>query len=73
MTGVWGVGLVLQTALMCYLAWIWPIGRYLLISPFISYAIFGVLMVWSLWFGARAPGAGAIWCGGGKRCRKSSQ
>ena len=60
MTGVWGVGLVLQTALMCYLAWIWPIGRYLLISPFISYAIFGVLMVWSLWFGARRQALGDL-------------
>jgi hypothetical protein len=51
MTAVWGVGLVLQTALMCYLAWIWPIGRYLLLSPFIGYGIFGALMAWSVWYG----------------------
>jgi len=51
MTAVWGIGLVLQTALMCWLAWIWPIGRYLLLSPFITYAIFGVMMAWSLWYG----------------------
>jgi intracellular septation protein A len=51
MTAVWGVGLVLQTALMCYLAWIWPISRYLLLSPFISYGIFGIMMAWSLWYG----------------------
>ena len=60
MTGVWGIGLVLQTALMCYLAWIWPIGRYLLLSPFISYAIFGGLMVWSLWYGARRKALGDL-------------
>ena len=60
MTGVWGVGLVLQTALMCYLAWIWPIGRYLLLSPFISYAIFGGLMVWSLWYGGRRKALGEL-------------
>ncbi|MDE8345849.1 MAG: hypothetical protein POH28_06710 [Acidocella sp.] len=58
MTGVWGAGLVLQTALMCYLAWIWPIGRYLLLSPFISYGIFGVMMVWSLRYRGRRVGAG---------------
>ena len=53
MTGVWGAGLVLQTALMCWLAWTWPIGRYLLLSPFISYAIFGGMMAWSFWYGKR--------------------
>ncbi len=59
MTAVWGVGLVLQTALMCWLAWIWPIGRYLLISPFIAYAIFGGMMAWSLWYGNRRKAIGA--------------
>ncbi len=53
MTAVWGVGLVLQTALMCYLAWIWPISRYLLFSPFIAYGIFGLMMAWSLWYRGR--------------------
>ncbi len=53
LTAVWGVGLVVQTAIMCYLAWVWPIGRYLLLSPFIGYGIFGLLMAWSLWFRAR--------------------
>lgn len=60
MTAVWGVGLVLQTALMCWLAWIWPIGRYLLLSPFISYGIFGVMMAWSLWYGARRQALGKL-------------
>jgi hypothetical protein len=57
LTVVWGVGLVVQTACMCLLAWIWPIGRYLLVSPFISAAIFGLLMVWSLGYIARRPAA----------------
>jgi hypothetical protein len=53
LTAVWGVGLVFQTAVMCWLAWIWPISRYLLLSPFIGYGIFGLLMAWSLWYRAR--------------------
>ena len=57
LTAVWGVGLVVQTGCMCLLAWIWPIGRYLLVSPFISAAIFGLLMIWSLGYIARRPAA----------------
>jgi intracellular septation protein A len=53
LTAVWGVGLVFQTAVMCWLAWIWPISRYLLLSPFIGYGIFGLLMAWSLWYRAK--------------------
>jgi hypothetical protein len=60
LTLVWGAGLVLQTACMCYLAYIWPIGRYLLVSPFVSAAIFGLLMLWSLGYIARRPAARAI-------------
>jgi hypothetical protein len=60
LTVVWGMGLVVQTACMCGLAWVWPIGRYLLVSPFISAVIFGLLMVWSLWYIARRPAARAI-------------
>jgi hypothetical protein len=53
MTAVWGVGLVLQTSVMCWLAWVWPISRYLLFSPVIGYGIFGLLMAWSLWYRAK--------------------
>ncbi len=60
LTLVWGSGLVLQTSVMCWLAWIWPIGRFLLISPFISFGIFGLLMAWSLGSIARRPAARAI-------------
>ena len=58
LTAVWGVGLVGQTAVMCWLAYIWPIGRYLLIGPVIGYGIFGLIMVWSLWYLARNGDAG---------------
>jgi hypothetical protein len=53
LTAVWGAGLVFQTAVMCWLAWIWPISRYLLLSPVIGYGIFGLLMAWSLWYRAK--------------------
>jgi hypothetical protein len=59
LTAVWGTGLILQTALMCWLAWRWPIGRYLLLSPFISYGIFGLIMAWSVWYIARRKAAAA--------------
>ncbi|GAN79921.1 hypothetical protein SAMN02746095_00862 [Acidocella aminolytica 101 = DSM 11237] len=60
MTFIWGVGLVLQTALMCLLAWVWSIDRYLLLSPFIGYGIFGLLMLWSVWYGARRKALAAL-------------
>ncbi len=53
MTAVWGVGLVGQTALMCWLAWIWPVDRYLLVAPALGYGLLGLLLLWSLWFAAR--------------------
>jgi hypothetical protein len=58
LTAVWGAGLIAQTATMCWLAYIWPIGRYLLISPVIGYGIFGLLMLWSLWYLAKNGQAG---------------
>jgi len=53
LTAVWGIGLVFQTAVMCWLAWIWPIKLYLLYSPIVGYSIFGLLMAWSLWYRAK--------------------
>lgn len=66
LTLVWGLGLVGQTAAMCYLAWIWPIPRYLLISPVVSLAIFGTLMAASMAYIARRPAARAILTGRSK-------
>ncbi|HQT64239.1 MAG: hypothetical protein B7Z75_08830 [Acidocella sp. 20-57-95] len=60
LTIVWGTGLVLQTAILCWLAWIWPISRYLLLSPVIAYGIIGALMAWSLWYMANRPGGAVL-------------
>lgn len=60
MTAVWGVGLILQTGLMCFLAWIWPISLYLLLGQAIGYGIFGLLLLWSVWYGAKRKALSAI-------------
>jgi hypothetical protein len=53
LTVVWGFGLVGQTAIMCWLALVWPVNRYLLLSPPIGYGILALLFAWSLWFAAK--------------------
>jgi hypothetical protein len=53
MTLVWGVGLTGENVLRSWLAWHWPVERYLVVSPFISYAIFGGLTVWTLIYRTR--------------------
>jgi hypothetical protein len=62
LTIVWGSGLIVMTGVMCWLATIWPINRYLLLSAPISYGMLGLIMVWSLWYIPRkiplAKGAG---------------
>jgi hypothetical protein len=50
MTAVWGVGLTTETALRSWMAWTWPIERFLVVSPFIGYGIYGGLLVWTLWY-----------------------
>jgi hypothetical protein len=44
---VWGAGLIAQGALLGWLAWTWPIPRYLLLSPFIGYGSIGALIAWT--------------------------
>ncbi len=63
LTLVWGAGLIILTLCMCGMAWLMPIGRYLLISPFVSAVFFGLLMIWSLAYIARRPHLGAIVAG----------
>ncbi len=58
LTAVWGSALVLQTAAMCWLAWVWPISRYLLVGPIISYGFLALIMLWSLWYLTRNGAAG---------------
>lgn len=53
MTLVWGVGLSAETVLRGWLAWHWPIERYLVVSPVISYGIYGGLTLWTVWYRAR--------------------
>jgi hypothetical protein len=50
MTLVWGIGLTAETALRSWMALTWPIGRFLVVSPFIGYGIYGGLALWTLWY-----------------------
>ncbi len=50
MTLVWGVGLTGETALRAWMALTWPIERFLVVSPFIGYGIYGALALWTLWY-----------------------
>ncbi len=50
MTLVWGIGLTGETALRAWMALTWPIERFLVVSPFIGYGIYGGLMLWTLWY-----------------------
>lgn len=47
MTAVWGVGLMGENALRSWLAWHWPVERFLVVSPFIGYGIYGALTLWT--------------------------
>ncbi|MDE1184605.1 VC0807 family protein [Paraburkholderia sp.] len=53
MTLVWGSGLTAETAIRAWLAWTWPVERFLVVSPVISYAIYGGLTAWTFWFRKR--------------------
>ncbi|MGI4812755.1 MAG: VC0807 family protein [Janthinobacterium lividum] len=53
MTLVWGIGLVGENLLRCWMAWTWPIERFLLVSPVVSYGIYGALTVWTFWYRKR--------------------
>ncbi|WP_434109613.1 VC0807 family protein [Paraburkholderia caffeinilytica] len=50
MTLIWGVGLTGETALRAWMALTWPIERFLVVSPFIGYGIYGALALWTLWY-----------------------
>jgi uncharacterized membrane protein len=50
LTLFWGLGLIAQTAVLVWLAFIWPIGRFLLLSPLIGYGLLGLLVVGTLWY-----------------------
>ncbi|MFM0394058.1 VC0807 family protein [Paraburkholderia phytofirmans] len=56
MTLVWGVGLTGETALRAWMALTWPIERFLVVSPFIGYGIYGGLTLWTFWYRKTMPG-----------------
>jgi hypothetical protein len=53
MNAVWGAGLVAETALRAALAWSLPPERFLLVSPWIGYGIYGALTAWTVWYRKR--------------------
>jgi hypothetical protein len=50
MTAVWGAGLTGETALRAWMAMTWPVERFLVVSPFIGYGIYGALLLWTVWY-----------------------
>ncbi len=50
MTAVWGVGLTCETVLRSWMAWTWRVERFLVVSPFTGYGIYGALLLWTLWY-----------------------
>lgn len=59
-TAAWGLGLVIECALRSWCAWAWPIERTLVITPILSYVIFGGLLCWTFWFRKRMRGRVAV-------------
>lgn len=53
MTLIWGAGLVAETALKVWMVFNWPVARVLVVSPFVSYAIYGGLMAYMFWYRRR--------------------
>jgi hypothetical protein len=53
MTAAWGAGLTLEMALRFWLVWHLSVERVLVVSPFVSYAIYGALMLWTFWYRRR--------------------
>ena len=47
MSLVWGVGLTLQGVLLGWMAWTWPVERFIVLSPIIGYGIVALLRVWT--------------------------
>ncbi|WP_095205032.1 VC0807 family protein [Mesorhizobium carmichaelinearum] len=65
MTLIWGAGLSGETMLRSWLAWHWPIERYLVVSPVIGYGIYGGLTLWSIWYRTRMKQRGEAAAGDG--------
>jgi hypothetical protein len=59
MTLVWGLGLLVQTALACVLVFALSIRVYLIVSPILAYATTGALALWTFWYVRRQKQRGA--------------
>ena len=53
MTLVWGIGLLLQTAVACVLVFALSKKEYLVVAPIVGYGSFGALALWTFWFSKR--------------------
>jgi len=49
----WGFGLTFEALLRGWLAWHWTSERFLLVSPFVSYGLIGLLLLWTIWYRRR--------------------
>jgi len=50
---VLGFGLLGSALVACVLVFSLSIHDYLMVSPFVSYGTFGVLMLWTVWYRRR--------------------
>nr|WP_246327153.1 VC0807 family protein [Burkholderia guangdongensis] len=53
MTLAWGGGLTSEMLLRCWMVWHWSVERVLVVSPIVSYTIYGGLMGWTFWYRGR--------------------
>jgi len=58
MTLVWGLGLVLQTAIAVALVFTLPIPTYLAVQPMVGYGFVGLLVGWTMLYGRRQRARG---------------
>jgi hypothetical protein len=53
MTAAWGLGLTAENLVRVWMAWTWPVERFLVVAPIVSYSIYGALALWTLWYRKR--------------------
>jgi len=57
-TVTWGVGYLVEAAARALIAWTQPAGLVLIVSPLLAYAVFGLLLVWSMAYAGDSLGCG---------------
>ncbi len=58
MTLVWGLGLMVRTAVACVMVFSLTIPTFLLVSPFVGYGFAGALTLWTVFYVRRARARG---------------